>query len=219
MSIPHLGDQALQLARYVESGGPMIWPLLAASVWAWTLILRKGRQLALWRREERSGKDVIAQALAGPVPPGPGDDPNAWQWQLVREFLARRTGDQPLDERLLHRLGHRFQDAADQGVTTILIFAAVAPLLGLLGTVTGMIDAFDALAAWGSASPRALSGGISEALISTQTGLLVAIPVLFAGQFLRRRAQTFKARVDRFCTALSREFLTRSAARQEGEPA
>lgn len=206
----HAMEQAMRLAAYVESGGAMIWPLLALSVWAWTMVLRKARQLARWRRSERPGEDVITALLRQHSKSGcPTSDsrtasPNDhWQETLTRQYLARRTGDTALDERLLHRLAHGFQDEARRGTGTILTFAAVAPLLGLLGTVTGMIEAFDALAAWGSANPRALSGGISEALISTQTGLLVAIPVLFAGQFLRRRAQTFANRVDRFCAALA----------------
>jgi hypothetical protein len=56
------------------------------------------------------------------------------------------------------------------------VLAAVAPLLGLLGTVTGMIATFDVLAVFGTGNAKAMAGGISEALITTQTGLLVALP-------------------------------------------
>ncbi|WP_022663185.1 MotA/TolQ/ExbB proton channel family protein [Paucidesulfovibrio longus] len=220
-----LAEQAARLADYFASGGLVMWPLAALSVWAWTLVLLKAGQLAALRRGERPSEEAARLLLPD------GDAENAlrpcgmevgtevgtevgmkngerevggWQAELVREFVRRRTGDPGLDERLLHRLAHRYGDEAERGVGTILVFAATAPLLGLLGTVSGMIGAFDALAAYGAASPRILSGGISEALVSTQTGLLVAIPALFAGRFLRRRAQTFQARVGRFCAALAR---------------
>lgn len=68
--------------------------------------------------------------------------------------------------------------------TVILVIAAVAPLLGLLGTVTGMIATFDSITAFGTGDPRVLSGGISEALITTELGLVVAITSLFLGQVL-----------------------------------
>jgi biopolymer transport protein ExbB len=69
--------------------------------------------------------------------------------------------------------------------STILVFAAVAPLLGLLGTVTGMISTFDIITEFGTGDPKLLSGGISEALVTTQLGLIVAIPLLLLGNLLK----------------------------------
>jgi len=68
--------------------------------------------------------------------------------------------------------------------TAILVIAAIAPLLGLLGTVTGMISTFEIITEHGTGDPRMLSGGISEALITTQLGLVVAIPMLLLGNIL-----------------------------------
>jgi biopolymer transport protein ExbB len=66
----------------------------------------------------------------------------------------------------------------------IVVIAAIAPLLGLLGTVTGMISTFEIITEHGTGDPRMLSGGISEALITTQMGLVVAIPMLLLGNML-----------------------------------
>lgn len=74
--------------------------------------------------------------------------------------------------------------AIDRFRSTISVFAAVAPLLGLLGTVTGMIATFDIITQFGTGDPRLLSGGISEALITTEFGLIVAIPTLLVGNLL-----------------------------------
>ncbi|MEZ4323022.1 MAG: MotA/TolQ/ExbB proton channel family protein [Myxococcota bacterium] len=71
----------------------------------------------------------------------------------------------------------------------ILVIAAVSPLLGLLGTVTGMIGTFEVLTTFGTGDPRMLSGGISEALVTTQLGLIVAIPMLLVGNLLDRAAE------------------------------
>jgi len=69
--------------------------------------------------------------------------------------------------------------------------ASISPLLGLLGTVTGIIKAFDALQAGAAGDPRMLSGGIAEALIATAAGLCVAIPALIAYRYLRGRVEGF----------------------------
>ena len=73
-----------------------------------------------------------------------------------------------------------------RGLPAIAVLAGVAPLLGLLGTVTGMIDMFAVISAQGSGNAKSLSGGISEALICTQAGMLVAIPLLLLHAWLAR---------------------------------
>lgn len=74
----------------------------------------------------------------------------------------------------------------------VLVLAAVAPLLGLLGTVTGMIATFDIITEHGTGDPKLLSGGISEALVTTMLGLIVAIPLLLLGNLLSGWAQNIK---------------------------
>jgi biopolymer transport protein ExbB len=89
------------------------------------------------------------------------------------------------------------QPAIDRFGTAILVIAAVAPLLGLLGTVTGMIATFDILTEFGTGDPRRLSGGISEALVTTQLGLMVAIPALLVGNLLNAWANRVSGSLDR----------------------
>lgn len=80
----------------------------------------------------------------------------------------------------------------DKLSSTILVIAAVAPLLGLLGTVTGMIATFDIITEFGTGDPKLLSGGISIALITTELGLIVAIPLLLGGNLLNSWAESIK---------------------------
>lgn len=74
----------------------------------------------------------------------------------------------------------------------VLVIAAVAPLMGLLGTVTGMIETFDVITEFGTGDPKLLSGGISAALVTTMFGLIVAIPLLLLGNLLSGWAQNIK---------------------------
>lgn len=74
----------------------------------------------------------------------------------------------------------------------VLVIAAVSPLLGLLGTVTGMIETFEVITEFGTGDPKLLSGGISAALVTTMQGLIVAIPLLLIGNLLSGWAQSIK---------------------------
>ncbi|PIE72144.1 MAG: MotA [Deltaproteobacteria bacterium] len=74
-------------------------------------------------------------------------------------------------------------------LVTLKVLAAVAPLLGLLGTVTGMINTFQVITIHGTGDPRLMAGGISEAMVTTQVGLAVAIPIMMAASFLGTRVK------------------------------
>jgi biopolymer transport protein ExbB len=82
-------------------------------------------------------------------------------------------------------------------LNTMGSIAAVAPLLGLLGTVTGMIRTFKALTTGGMGDPMAMAGGIAEALITTAAGLVVAIPALVVYRYLRGRVDAIVIRMEK----------------------
>ncbi len=134
---------------------------------------------------------------------------------VVIEWIGRRVrrqvGDQhPRDNNPLGRLrtlwrdglgdsptvlATRLEDALVEhaeglrrGLPTLTLLAAITPLLGLLGTVTGMIETFQSITLFGTGDPKVMSGGISQALVTTQLGLAVAIPVLLLHGFLNARA-------------------------------
>lgn len=86
--------------------------------------------------------------------------------------------------------GGREARALMKNVGTLSTIANLSPLLGLLGTVSGMIKIFNAIAIQGSGNPAPLAGGIAEALITTAAGLCVAIPALVCYRFLRERADS-----------------------------
>lgn len=97
----------------------------------------------------------------------------------------------------------------------ILLVAAVSPLLGLLGTVTGMIATFEVITEFGTGDPRMLSGGISAALVTTQLGLVVAIPALLIGHLLGSWAESI---IQRASSAATQVVLERARAEQPTQP-
>ncbi len=101
--------------------------------------------------------------------------------------------DLPPDElRMLVEDGGRQEvRILQRGLVTLETIAAIAPLLGLLGTILGMIKVFNVIETLGVGQAKALSGGISEALITTAAGLLIGIPVLIAYNYFNHRAEAF----------------------------
>ncbi len=97
----------------------------------------------------------------------------------------------------------------DRFGVVILVIASVAPLMGLLGTVTGMISTFDIITMYGTGNPKLLSGGISEALVTTMFGLIVAIPALLVGQFLSAKTEGIKADMEKWALATCNAFNQR----------
>lgn len=109
-------------------------------------------------------------------------------WMAVRNLERDRTHlEDIISEAILHESAHLNRFGA-----MILVIAAVAPLLGLLGTVTGMITTFDIITEFGTGDPKLLSGGISIALVTTEIGLAVAIPALLAGNILSGWSESIK---------------------------
>jgi biopolymer transport protein ExbB len=97
-----------------------------------------------------------------------------------------------------------FKDLAElrKGLSTIKVFAAIAPLMGLLGTVTGMIATFQAITLFGAGDPKLMAGGISQALVTTVQGLVVAIPLLLSSNMLSSRAQQLSKMIGEQATGM-----------------
>ncbi len=173
-------DLLAGIAEYLRQGGWIMLPLVAVSVVLWSMIVER------WREFRRLGA-------------GPG-----LQGELLAHFEIERCGDPELDREILNHCALRLSRGLDDRLAAIGVLATVAPLLGLLGTVLGMIQTFDVISLHGTGDARGLAGGISVALVTTQTGLLVAIPGLLASNRLGRRAQELKTRLDEAAAAQAR---------------
>jgi biopolymer transport protein ExbB len=99
---------------------------------------------------------------------------------IIQEMVDRtkNTSSYESKENILDELILNYSASVEKGVSWIKFFAAVAPLLGLLGTVIGMIETFQAITLFGTGDPKQMAGGISQALVTTMLGLIVAAPLL-----------------------------------------
>lgn len=102
----------------------------------------------------------------------------------------------------------------ERGHNFIKLLAAVSPLLGLLGTVTGMIVTFQAISLFGSGDPKLMASGISQALMTTVLGLVVAIPLLFGHSFVAALARTMIQRLDEQTAGIMAEFVSLSQRKE-----
>ena len=182
-----MGTDLLQeLVAYIEAGGWVMPPLLLATLVLWFAI--GYRFAALKRGSERDVRNLVRRYEKGKVPSRDG--------VLVR---AMRKGIRLRDTRqgaLRPHLDDAFfeeQREIRKFSRLIMTIVAAAPLLGLLGTVIGMIETFDSLGDMSLFSQSGgIAGGISQALITTQMGLAVAIPGLIVNGALQRRQKNIE---------------------------
>lgn len=184
------------MMEHLDTGGWVMIPLILVSIFMVLLIAMKVLEMRVFTRG-----DITAEQCVNTVG-RPGFYAALWQREILSGFLRKRTFNEDLDRNILESLRLRQEAFVKRRIGTIAILAAIAPLLGLLGTVGGMIKTFTVIAVFGTGNAKALASGISEALITTQTGLVVAIPGLFLAAYLHRKSDKLQARMQRFCLGL-----------------
>lgn len=172
------------------AGGDVMLPLVLVAVILWWTLGER------WSRT-RGGpslplRQLVERARRGESVPGDGPVQRA----LILGVTALAQGHDALEETLTQRFA-ALRDELGQGAALCATLVGVAPLLGLLGTVGGMITTFDALATMTMFSRSGgIAGGISEALVSTQVGLTVAIPGAIAAKLMDQRAARRREQLD-----------------------
>ncbi len=206
------GDAVRRLAltpsawERLRSGGVLVWPILLVGLVALLLSLERFLFLSrvksntdkvMGRIIELVGAGNFVQSLElvehkkGPV------------YRVLAAGLAARKAtrdvlDSVLEEAILKELPQ-----LEKYLPTLQVLAAIAPLLGLLGTVTGMINTFQVITVYGAGDPRMMSGGISEALITTKLGLTVAIPIILLHTWFARRVDVIIGDMEEKSVSLS----------------
>lgn len=193
--ISELLDGAFEQIRI---GGWVMYPLVITCLWMWYLIMKKIIDLHFFTKGWRPVMDVMRNAGKPDLQCAP------WQRNIVDGYMAEKSDNARNNQRILESLRIAQELFVKRDVGTIALLATIAPLLGLLGTVGGMIKTFTVIAEFGTGNAKELAGGISEALLTTQTGLVVAVPGLFMATFLARRSNALLERMKRFCLRFSR---------------
>ena len=184
----------------VKAGGIMMGPIILASIVTaaiflerlWTLqtkrVLPGELTEKVWRWvEQQQIQDKHIAALQQNSPLG----------KILAAGLANRDRDRVVIREAIEDTGRHVVHELDRFIGTLGTIASLSPLMGLLGTVLGMIRTFNAITTAGIGNPASLAGGIAEALITTAAGLTVAIPALLAYKYLRGRVQTLVVQMEK----------------------
>lgn len=191
------------MLEIVQAGGWLMWPIIACSVIAVAIFLER-----LWTLQE-----------SRVLPPSVGNH----VWELIQQNqldaqhiqqvhqsspigqvlavgLAYRHAPRDVLKEVVEDTGRHVVHDLERYLSPLGTIAAISPLLGLLGTVSGMIRSFTAITANGVPNPAVLAGGISEALVATAAGLTVAIPSLIAYRYLRGRVEGLVVKIEKEST-------------------
>ncbi|MFP4428648.1 MAG: MotA/TolQ/ExbB proton channel family protein [Desulfovermiculus sp.] len=205
--------------EWFRAGGFLVWPLIGIAGLALVLVAER----LVFMLGIRSNSDRIMNQITHLAENN--------EWQKCRELCAahqraplcrvigkaldyvgesRQAVENALQEGVLSQLPR-----LERFLPTLNVLAAIAPLLGLLGTVTGMISTFQAITIFGTGEPKVMAGGISEALITTQIGLGIAVPIMFLHHLLDRRVDKIIADIEEKGAAFS--LLVLNVKEHEGE--
>ncbi|BCS87635.1 MotA/TolQ/ExbB proton channel family protein [Pseudodesulfovibrio sediminis] len=186
-----LAQEQKGLWEWLRAGGLLVWPIILVGIVAIGIVIERFNTL----RKIRGNSDRNMQHILQMVAKG--------EWKKCGNFCNAKS-QFPTCRIIGHTLKYMgntreiIENAFQEGLLkelpvlerflpTLNVLAAVAPLLGLLGTVTGMINTFQIITLYGTGDPRMMSGGISEALVTTQLGLAVAVPIMILHHMLERR--------------------------------
>jgi len=175
---------------YINKGGIVMYPLICISFIMWLLIIER---LIFFKRlysKNISKKEIIA-IIKGTKKPSL----NYGIIDILLYEILKKKEEMDLTPSIIDEAVVKVVHSLDKHLEIISLLASIAPLLGLLGTTTGMVKTFFAIAIFGTGNAKALASGISEALITTQTGLFIAIPGIYMSNFLNQRARRLKKRV------------------------
>lgn len=220
-AVPEPGALERILALF-QAGGPVVVILVAMSVAALTIVLVKLWQFhALRLSDRRTAREVLHLYLHGRTEQALARAGNSPQ-PVVRTLAAAIAGksragaSETLVREEAMRVGATELDSLRSWLRPLDVIASLAPLLGLFGTVLGMIDAFRQLESGGNqVDPSVLSGGIWVALLTTAVGLAVAMPVSAVLAWLERRIERTGQEMDDLCTRV----FTRELFIEAGEGA
>ena len=164
-----MNDYTLAFFDYMQRGGDVLWGILVLTVILWWFVLERGWYFLSGFAEDRDTR--LQQWLDRP-------ERSSWYANYERD-----------------RLISELECLMMKNMQVIPTFIALLPLMGLLGTVTGMIQVFDVMANLGSGNPRAMANGVSAATLPTMSGMLVAIIAIPFWTLLDRRYKSEVAKL------------------------
>lgn len=199
-----INEQRETPIEHVRKGGFWVLPILLFGALA--LLIGIGKAVQLWRQPAFSATvekqlDTLLHGNSEDAMQKLRQQLQGYQRKLLDIVLSTPPGQSRED--LLFSALMTQKRQLEHWLGAIAVIAAVSPLLGLLGTVSGMIETFQLMTLFGAGDPEAVSSGISKALITTELGLIVAIPALLIHAILSRRVKACRARLEHMAVQLN----------------
>lgn len=201
----------------IDSGGPIGWVIVILGFIALLLILVRSYLLRSNSADTEHMTQQILQQLDADnllAAKQQCEDDSSAIGRVLHYTLRHLKDDRDHMESIVYEAILQESGPLDRFGSAILVIASIAPLLGLLGTVTGMIETFDMITEFGTGDPKLLSEGIAIALVTTELGLIVAIPTLLLGSLLTSWSRSIKRDMEYSALRIINVFLGGSSAEQ-----
>jgi biopolymer transport protein ExbB len=192
----------MSLIEIFKAGGPVMWPLAICSLAALAIIIERSINL----RASRILRPGVVERITGLAEGGRMDraveacrqNPGIYTNIVTAGLEAAARGErESVPKEAIEDAGRHETGRLNRYLGALATIVGISPLMGLFGTVTGMIQVFRTIAETGGGQAAQLSGGISVALITTATGLLIAIPALVGLNYFQEKAQAIAIDLER----------------------
>jgi biopolymer transport protein ExbB len=197
------------MLKYMLDGGSMMWPLLALSIVGLAVVLERWRVFQLAGQDTSAMRRMVFQLMgAGKIDDavrlceetrGPVAAVLLVGLSRYKKLSAMQRAKSEIEESVSKSMGDYAPHviaSLDRRISLLLLVGSSAPLLGMTGTVTGMIRAFGAMSSAGALQGSVVAGGIAEALITTAAGLLIAVPAVIAYNYFSTRLEQMTIRIE-----------------------
>ena len=190
------------MLHYLEVGGPILWVLVVISIGAFAVVLER---IVFFARNEKNIGDTFKDEILSLVASKKLDEAIALcdtkkscVASAVKKFLqkAPKGIDVQDYEFILKEITIKETSPYESRLNLLASVISISPMLGLLGTVTGMIRAFTNISKYGAGDAAIVADGIAEALLTTAAGLMIAIPVIVIYNYLNRRLEKMENEID-----------------------
>lgn len=207
------------LLDWFQKGGPVMWLLLGCSLAGFALVVERALFWILERRRlDIDQLDAFVEAVHEDKPERARSLAESSEVELLTTLGSawEREGPQSLMEALDLTI-NRIEQRCHRYLYGLKTIVAVSPLLGILGTVLGIIQSFNVLGAAGAAAnPQAVGAGLAEALVTTAFGLIIAVPGLIAHNYFKARARQYVQKLDDYADELAFHLSPRSSTEENG---
>jgi len=204
------------VVEFFQKGGPFMWPLLFAAIAGIAFVIERFISFAMASINGKRFSEGLKNALSKKGVEGGLEYCRRYRAPLARAIEAglmtyQKVGPNKdaLEETIINA-GNVELAFLERGLPILSAVSTVAPILGFLGTVSGMISAFDAVAIAGEIEPTLVASGISEALITTATGLAIAFPIVLFHVFFTTRANGYTRMMENSAASIVEYLLERT---------